>query len=541
MIAGPRRAHKIARVSAAGPLLAAVQDPHGFARGPRQLSLLEHGELRAQVEKLFEVATQPRQHRVGKAIPGLDEEGQPVAAAGRPVEDDLVLVADTREPENQRFDLLGVEVDPAEDHHVVGPPAKPVQAQVGAATGTALPTPHPREIVSAVADQRQSLAGERAYHQLALFAVGAEAARLRVHHLEEIVVLPDVDALAGLAVDPEPRPARLRHADDVERGHAELALDKMPQIVGPHLRAQDGHAERERSEVELLLARHFEDPQRIGRDAREDSGAQIAHHLELERGPAGPGRDDHGPDALGAIVKSEPAGEKAEGRGDLNDIARADPRRHVAPRHHFRPLLHVGPRVGIDHGVTRGARGHVDAHDPLGLDTGQAERIGVAQLVLGEERQAGPVGGSADVAGLYSGQAPPPGRVGQDVTEGPAQALERPPLQLLPRQRLRPRLPHGRRHDAGREASARNTRSGVIGSSVSRTPTASFTALATAAATGMIPASPSPLAPKGPASSIVSISSTTISGMSEAAMSAYSMNCGLTTRPSWIRSSSDKA
>src|SRR5205807_1786400 len=95
----------------------------------------------------------------------------------------------------------------------------------------------------------------------------------------------------------------------------------------------------------------------------------------------------------------------------------------------------------------------------------------------------------ADVARLGAGQAPAPGGIVQDVSQGLAQALERLPLQLFPRQRLRPRLPH--RHDAGREASARNTRSGVMGSSVSRTPTASFTALATAAATGRTPASPS--------------------------------------------------
>ena len=76
---------------------------------------------------------------------------------------------------------------------------------------------------------------------------------------------------------------------------------------------------------------------------------------------------------------------------------------------------------------------------------------------------------------------------------------------------------------------------------MSRTPTASFTALATAAATGMTPDSPSPLAPKGPASSMVSIKWITISGMAEAESSAYSMNFGFSTRPSSIRSSSESA
>ena len=58
-----------------------------------------------------------------------------------------------------------------------------------------------------------------------------------------------------------------------------------------------------------------------------------------------------------------------------------------------------------------------------------------------------------------------------------------------------------------------------MGSSVIRTPVASFTAFATAAEMGIVPASPSPFAPKGPASSTVSISVIRISGMSGAVRS----------------------
>src|SRR5260370_28795189 len=66
--------------------LAAVHDPHGFARRPGQLALLEHGGLRAQVEKLFEGAAPPGQRGRGEALPGLDAEGEPVPAAGHPAE-----------------------------------------------------------------------------------------------------------------------------------------------------------------------------------------------------------------------------------------------------------------------------------------------------------------------------------------------------------------------------------------------------------------------------------------------------------------------
>ena len=41
-------------------------------------------------------------------------------------------------------------------------------------------------------------------------------------------------------------------------------------------------------------------------------------------------------------------------------------------------LLDVGTRVRIDHGVARGARGHVDARQALRPGAGQAEWIGLA-------------------------------------------------------------------------------------------------------------------------------------------------------------------
>jgi hypothetical protein len=48
--------------------------------------------------------------------------------------------------EHQRFDLAWIEVDAAEDDHVVGPPPNPVQAQMGAAARAAASAQHPREV-----------------------------------------------------------------------------------------------------------------------------------------------------------------------------------------------------------------------------------------------------------------------------------------------------------------------------------------------------------------------------------------------------------
>ena len=71
----------------------------------------------------------------------------------------------------------------------------------------------------------------------------------------------------------------------------------------------------------------------------------------------------------------------------------------------------------------------------------------------------------------------------------------------------------------------------MIGTSVTRTPVAWATALATAAGVGTTPISPMPLAPYGPAGSCPSSRTARISGRSEALGAAYSSRLALTRRP----------
>src|SRR5207302_2582104 len=82
-----------------------------------------------------------------------------------------------------------------------------------------------REVMGAIAHQRQALAREGGDDQLAFLAVGPRRARRRIDDLDDVVVLPDVQAGARRAVDAEPGPARLGHADDVVGADRQLALD----------------------------------------------------------------------------------------------------------------------------------------------------------------------------------------------------------------------------------------------------------------------------------------------------------------------------
>src|SRR5206468_1357193 len=522
--------------------LAAVDDAHRLALGTRDLALPQHADLRREVEPRPDILLEALGLDHLELRARLDEHRQAVAARAA-LEEDLVLVARARALEDERLDLARVEVGPLEDDHVVGAAPEAVQAQMAPPADAGSATHDAREIAGAVADERQPLPRERGQHELALLAVGHEPAGGRVDDLAVVVVLPHVDAGMGRAVDAEPGPARLRHADDVEGLDPQRPLDEGAEVVGPHLRAQHGDTQAEPAEVERLLAGHLHEPERVGGDAGEHGGAQVLHQLELERRAPRAAGDHHGADPLGSVVEAEAAREQAERRGDLDHVPRGDVGGGVAARHDFSPLRDVGARVGVDDRVARGPGGHVHAPDALARTAGEPERVGVAQLVLHEKREAPPVGGGPDVLGFRAAEPPRIRRILVAARERLPQALEDQRLELVPGPRLDGRLEQRHPHSfpGPRAASARWTRSGRSGSSVILTPTASFTALATAAATGITPDSPSPLAPKGPASSTVSMSRIAISGMSPAGTSAYSMNWGLSTRPSWITSSSDSA
>ena len=155
--------------------------------------------------------------------------------------------------------------------------------------------------------------------------------------------------------------------------------------------------------VHPLLAGHLEDAQRIGRDAGEHGGAEIAHQRELEAGAPRPDRDHHGADPLGPVVEAEAAGEEPERGGDLDDVARRHAGRGVAAGHHLAPLGDVRGGVGVQDRVAGGARRRVHAPHAVARRAGEAKGIGVAEVLLAEEGQPRPVGGLR----MSPGSAPP--------------------------------------------------------------------------------------------------------------------------------------
>ena len=87
------------------------------------------------------------------------------------------------------------------------------------------------------------------------------------------------------------------------------------------------------------------------------------------------------------MVAAEAAVEEAEGRHDLKGVALLEARHREAPRHALGPLVEVVLRVGHDDRRARRAGGHVELEEILTIHAIHLQRIGLSEIVLGQERK----------------------------------------------------------------------------------------------------------------------------------------------------------
>jgi hypothetical protein len=134
---------------------ALIPYPHRLALGARHLARCLDDDAAGHPDQGFEAALHLvgfRRaecgiiRRVGRAL-HLDGHGVERALAA---EHDLVIGREAGEADQHRFDLGGIDVDPADDEHVVVAPGDAHDAQMGAPTGAWL-VAEPGDIVGAVA------------------------------------------------------------------------------------------------------------------------------------------------------------------------------------------------------------------------------------------------------------------------------------------------------------------------------------------------------------------------------------------------------
>src|SRR6266545_4045297 len=339
------------------------------------------------------------------------------------------------------LDLRREDVHPADDEHVVRAPDDAAHADAGAAAGAGPPVER-GEVARPVAEHRQRLLRERREDELARLAVADRLERLRVHALDDEVILLDVHAGARAALARDAGADHLGEAVVVEGEDAEATLDLEPHLLGPRLAAEVAEAERQGARGEPLRARDLRDVEGVRRRADEDLGPEVADEQHLARGVTAGGRHDARADLLDAVVEAEATGEEAVAERDVDEVLFPQAPREKEARDEPGPGLEVLPRVGDEGRAAGRAGGAVDAGDLRARHREQAERVVPAQVVLHRERQAPDVFDGAEVL-RRDARGPERVAVEGDARRVPHRLGEPPRLeraQLLARERLR-RIP----------------------------------------------------------------------------------------------------
>src|SRR6266576_1718984 len=172
----------------------------------------------------------------------------------RPLEHELVVRPYPVDGEQDALDLGGIQVDAADDEHVVAASAHRAHPGQRAPARARLQRER-RDVAGAVAQQRQRLLRERGEHQFAVASGWQRRTGDGVDDLDEEVVLVDVETVARLrALGRYAGSHDLRQSIDVERDQAQLALELFAHRLGPRLRAEHPDLEGELAGIDALLA-----------------------------------------------------------------------------------------------------------------------------------------------------------------------------------------------------------------------------------------------------------------------------------------------
>src|SRR3972149_6049695 len=128
---------------------------------------------------------------------------------------------------------------------------------MGTATGTRLSRKDRAYIPGAIPDDRQGLPFQSGFHQLSFPAIRKEFLGNWVYHLDQIVVLPDVDAALMGTVDPHAHAAGLGHSDNIKSFDARAFFYLSSQFIAPHFRPEDAYLKLGLAEVKPFFFCHL--------------------------------------------------------------------------------------------------------------------------------------------------------------------------------------------------------------------------------------------------------------------------------------------
>jgi hypothetical protein len=246
--------------------------------------------------------------------------------------------------------------------------------------------PH-AQVAGAVADERLGRPAEGRHDELADRALGQRFEGLGVDDLDHVVVFVHMHARLAETLEGHARPAHLGETVDVERVDAEALLDLAAHLVAPGLGSVEADPDGQVVGPQTAVTSRFGQVERVRRRARQRRHAEVAHELELAVRVAAGDRQDDGAEALAAAVQAEAAGEQTVAVGVLQHVAGLHAAGGQRAGDEVGPQRHVAGRVADRGGVAGRARRGVHAHHALAGYGEHAERVVVAQVDLGGERE----------------------------------------------------------------------------------------------------------------------------------------------------------
>ena len=194
----------------------------------------------------------------------------------------------------------------------------------------------------------------------------------------------------------------LRQPVDVIRLDAAVFFNALAHGFGPRLGAKNAGAQRQILEVDAQFGRLVNEVQEITGRAADGGDIEILEDHDLALGVAAGNGNDRGAQRLRAVMRAQPAGEKAVAIGILNDVPAMQTAGRETAAHDVGPDINVLLGVGDDDGLAGGAGRGVQPDDIAHRRCEQPERIAVPKVGLVAERKAGDVVQGLDVAGFQA-------------------------------------------------------------------------------------------------------------------------------------------
>ena len=268
-----------------------------------------------------------------------------VVVVGVRSERDEVIAGQLGELHQNLLDLNWEDVDTTEDNHIVGTSTHAVDTDVVAAAGTGA-SQDTGKVACTVPDQRHGFATDRCENEFSNLAIGNRLQRLGIHNLDDIVVLPEVQAILLLAFEADTGSTHLRHTERVVGLHAQHVLDTLALFLRMRLSSDGKHLELGIFPwIDALLLHNFVKTCHITWHRMKCCGSEIADELDLTKRIACCRRNGQHSQALGSILEAQSTREHTISRRILEDVVWTQAHHPKVTGYLVCPLVQVVLRV----------------------------------------------------------------------------------------------------------------------------------------------------------------------------------------------------